>query len=260
MVQSGAARAPVLTPGRAAHLFTLAMLALWWGYSQIVPPYLVPGPEVVARRMLSFVTDPRIGAQLLVSLKHALVSIALSFVLGAALAALSVHVRATRLLIDGLLVPFLNAFSGIGWLFLALLWFGLNSTTVIFAITLILTPFVAINLRAGLQELDADLTELGYSLTRSRMRRETRIVLPQLIPYGFAALRTSFGVSWKVILTAELFGGNAGVGYLLNVARQELDTEMIFAIIAFILLFVVLAEQLVFRPMQKRLDRRYFRG
>ena len=29
-------------------------------------------------------------------------------------------------------------------------------------------------------------------------------------------------------------GGNAGVGYLLNVARQEFDTETIFAIIVFI--------------------------
>jgi ABC-type nitrate/sulfonate/bicarbonate transport system permease component len=78
-----------------------------------------------------------------------------------------------------------------------------------------------------------------------------------LVPYAFAALRTGFGVAWKVTLTAELFGGNAGVGYLLNVARQEFATETIFAIILFILLFVAAVETLLFRPLQRHLDRRY---
>ena len=116
---------------------------------------------------------------------------------------------------------------------------GLNDVTVIFAVTLILLPFTIINVGAGLQELDRDLIELGHSLTRNPIRRTLKIVVPLLTPYLFAALRTSFGVSWKVVLTAELFGGNGGVGYLLNVARQEFDTETIFAIISFILMFVV---------------------
>ena len=48
-----------------------------------------------------------------------------------------------------------------------------------------------------------------------------------LFPYAFATLRTSFGVSWKVVLTAELFGGAGGMGYILNKSRQEFETEMI---------------------------------
>ena len=115
-------------------------------------------------------------------------------------------------------------------------------------------------MRTGLQELDGDLVELGRSLSRSAWRRTIKIVGPLLMPYLFAALRTSFGVSWKVVLTSELFGGSGGVGYMLNVARQEFDTQTIFAIIVFILLFVVAAEVILFRPVQRRLDRRYARG
>ena len=140
-----------------------------------------------------------------------------------------------------------------------ILWFGIDSTTVIFAVTMILLPFAAINLRTGLIELDSELVELGRSLSRSRPRRFLKLLVPMLVPYIFATLRTSFGVAWKVTLTAELFGGNAGVGYLLNVARQEFDTETIFAIILFIILFVAGVETLFFRPLQRRLDRRYRR-
>jgi ABC-type nitrate/sulfonate/bicarbonate transport system permease component len=63
-----------------------------------------------------------------------------------------------------------------------------------------------------------------------------------------------------VVLTAELFGGDTGVGYMLNVARQEFDTVTIFAIIFFILIFVAAAEIVFFRPIQARLDRRFARA
>lgn len=248
--------------GRAtlAHVFTAAFLLAWWGYSQIVPVYQLPGPWLVAQRIASFVRDSEEMKQLALSLMHVSVAIAIAFVVGCALAALAHWVAPLRLLIDGRITPFLNAFSAIGWLFLAILWFGLDSFTVIFAVTLILVPFTVINVRAGLQELDRDLLELGNSLTRSAARRAVKIVFPLLLPYLFAALRNSFGVAWKVVLTAELFGGNAGVGYLLNVARQQFDTETIFAIIIFILVFVALAEIVLFRPVQRHLDRRFARG
>jgi ABC-type nitrate/sulfonate/bicarbonate transport system permease component len=241
----------------ALHGFTLAALALWWIYSQFVPAYQLPGPVAVARRMLAFVTDPLLALQLAISLGHAVAAICIAFVVGTVLAFCAHFLPSTRLLIDSRMTPFLNAFSGIGWLFLGILWFGIDSSTVIFAVTMILIPFSTINLRTGLVELDAELIELGRSLTRAPTRRLIKLLVPMLVPYMFATLRISFGVAWKVTLTAELFGGNAGVGYLLNVARQEFDTETIFAVILFILLFVAFAEVFVFRPLQRRLDRRY---
>ena len=89
---------------------------------------------------------------------------------------------------------------------MAILWFGIDSGTVIFTVAMVLTPFAIVNLRTGLLELDRDLLELGRSIHRSRFREFKKIVVPMLAPYGFATLRTSFGVSWKVVLTAELFG------------------------------------------------------
>lgn len=243
-----------------ANAFSVAFLLAWWGYSQIIPVYQLPGPWLVAERIVTFIGDSEELAQLGLSLMHVSVAIVIAFVAGCMLAGLAHWVPPLRLLIDGRLTPFLNAFSGIGWLFLAILWFGLDSYTVIFAVTLILLPFTIINVRTGLQELDGDLLELGRSLSRSPMRGMVKIVIPLLVPYLFAALRNSFGVSWKVVLTAELFGGNAGVGYLLNIARQQFDTETIFAIIAFILVFVACAEIMLFRPVQRHLDRRFARG
>jgi NitT/TauT family transport system permease protein len=253
------ARGGAAPPARqwALHAVTAAALLAWYVYSLFVPAYQVPGPVAVAQRMLGFVTDPLLALQLGISLAHVGAAIALAFGIGAAAAFCAHYLPLTRLLIDSRITPFLNAFSGIGWLFLGILWFGINHTTVVFAVTMILIPFTIINLRAGLAELDAELIELGSSLTRAPVALMSKVIVPMLVPYMFATLRISFGVSWKVTLTAELFGGNSGVGYVLNVARQEFDTETIFAVILFILLFVAFTEVFMFRPLQRRLDRRY---
>lgn len=248
------------SPALIANGLTLAALAAWWGYARIVPPYLVPGPGPVLARMADYLVAPDLRMQLLISVGHVALAMALSFAIGAALA-LAAHAWApARLLIDGRITPFLNAFSGIGWLFLGVIWFGVTDTTVVFTVTLILAPFAIINLRAGLAELDADLAELGRSLSRARLRVFLRLALPQLLPYVFATVRTCFGVAWKVVLTAELFGGNGGIGAELNTARQQLDTETVFALILFIVAFVAAAEALLFRPVQRRVDGRFRLG
>lgn len=242
-----------------ANLIALGFLAAWWVYSLFVPAYQMPGPQLVAVRMADLVIDPQERVQLVWSLVHVLSAIAISFVIGFALALASNTLWPLRGFIDDRLTPFLNAFSGIGWLFMAMMWFGVTHFTVIFAVTLILIPFAVINIRTGLDELDHEIGELGRSLTRNPLRIFFKLTVPMLVPYLFATLRTAFGVSWKVVLTAELFGGNAGVGYLLNSARQEFDTETIFAVICFIILFVYLAEVVMFGPIQRSLKRRFAR-
>jgi NitT/TauT family transport system permease protein len=70
----------------------------------------------------------------------------------------------------------------------------------------------------------------------------------------FSSVRVSFGVAWKVVLTAELFGGTRGLGYAMNVARQELETAQIYAVIVLIVAIAFLGNRFVFDPLQRRLQ------
>ena len=83
------------------------------------------------------------------------------------------------------------------------------------------------------------------------------MLLPALYPFIFATLRVSFGVAWKVALTAELFGGSSGLGYLFNLARQDFDTPLVLAVIIIIIAFVFSTDRFVFAPLQSRLARHH---
>ena len=240
-------------------IFWVFFILVWNEYSGIMPVYQLPSPLLVSTAMIKIVVDLDLISQIGLSLFHITSAMFIAFCVGVFLSLLPIYNVHFEHFIDQRLTPFLNSFSGVGWLFIAILWFGINSFTVVFAVTMVLIPFAIINLRTGIAEMDSDILELGNSLTRNYKILLLNVKAPMLFPYAFATLRTSFGVSWKVVLTAELFGGAGGMGYILNKSRQEFETEMIFAVIAFIIIFVIIAEVLFFSPVQKHLDKRYIR-
>jgi NitT/TauT family transport system permease protein len=267
MSGTGATLAPSLQPRGlvarigsrrlAAHLFTLLFLAAWQAASLIAPSYLFPGPLLTAQRLFVFVTSARDLGHLGASLYHVTAAIAISFVIGSLLALIPYYVPVLRFAIERRIGPFLNAFSAIGWTLLSIMWFGVSPLTVIFAISAVLVPFALVNMAAGLANLDAEIMEMAGSFTRRRRRMFTLVIVPSLYPFIFATLRIMFGVAWKVTLTAELFGGNSGLGYMINLARQEFDTATIFAAIIIIIAFVHGMDRYVLGPLQANVSRHY---
>lgn len=257
MSGTAAAEASTAVKAAVALAFATATGAGWVLAARAVPPYLLPGPERVLASAVTFFTSPRQLGHLAATLIHIGASIAISFVLGSLLALLAHEVRITAPAIQQRLTPFLNAFSGIGWTLLSVIWFGVSSFTVIFSISVVLLPFALVNLREGLAAQDGELAEMARSFGRGRARAMALVVLPALVPFAAATLRIMFGVAWKVALTAELFGGDRGLGYVVNLARQEYDTDIIFAVIIFIILSVYLADRLVFLRIERVTGRRF---
>lgn len=241
----------------AAHLFTLIFLAVWEAGSLVAPSYLLPGPVLTARRLWIFVTSRHDLGNLGASLYHVAAAIAVSFLIGSLLALIPYYIPVMRFAIERRIGPFLNSFSAIGWTLLAIMWFGISPLTVVFAISAVLVPFALVNMSAGLASIDTETLEMARSFTRSRLRMFVLVIVPSLYPFIFATLRVMFGVAWKVTLTAELFGGNSGLGYMINLSRQEFDTVTIFAAIILIIGFVYSMDRCVLGPLQARASRHY---
>ena len=210
----------------ARRLATIAFLLIvfvgWQVYSAYMPPVLIPSPARVLHQFVDLWTDPRYIAYAISSLIHVTAAVAISFTLGVTLSLVGHYFSIFDLAIYGRLTPFLNSFSGIGWAFLALIWFGVNESSVIFATSAALLPFAIINAGAGLRELNHDIVEMGMSFSRSSRRQIYWIILPMMFPYLFATIRLCFGIGWQIVLTAELLWAPSGLGTLINLAPGRL--------------------------------------
>jgi NitT/TauT family transport system permease protein len=173
--------------------------------------------------------------------------VACSIVIGGCLALAAYYLPVLRLAVHGRISPFLNSFSGTGWVLLAVLWFGLGGFTVVFSLAMVLIPFAVINVRQGLESIDPELIEMARSFGHSGIKRF----------FLFSTMRICFGVSWKALLTAELFGGDAGFGRLFNLARQDYDTPLVVTVIVIIVAAVYASDRYLFEPAQARLSAHY---
>lgn len=251
---------PFLTPRLAGHIFTICALLVWFAASTVLPPYVLPSPVAVASEVVNLLSRSGNLWHGFASVWHVVVALLFAFVIGTFAAGIAHYVPVTRLMIHGRINRFMNAFSSLGWTFLAIIWFGVNDFTVVFAMTAVLLPLIIINMREGFLQLDAETIEMAASFGKRKVRHFFKITLPLLIPYVAATLRICFGVAWIICLTVELFGGNRGYGYLLNRARMEYQVDRIFAIILIIIVVVYLADRLVLSRLQNRLRSQFDAG
>jgi NitT/TauT family transport system permease protein/sulfonate transport system permease protein len=249
-----------LNKAAPVHIFTLIVFGLWFAAAAVSPAYLVPQPMQVAHDVVLFFTNPAYTQHMTTSILHVVLSMIFGFAVAGALALLAFYLPPLRLLISERIYPFLNSFTSIGWTVLAVVWFGSGDLTVYFTITTVLVPFIFVNLREGLMSLDREVGEMAESFTRNLWRQFWLIILPSLYPFIFAALRIAFGLAWKVTLVAELFGDNRGFGYVMYTARDNIETHMIFAVIAIVIVMVSTADRFVFAPLHAAVSRHYANG
>lgn len=248
---------PMAARRLAVFLFLAALLVGWHVYSLYMPPVLIPGPLLVAERFVAMWTDWGYLAYAIDSFIHVIAAVAIAFTLGVGIALLGYFFPVGRPAIYQRLAPFLNSFSGIGWAFLALIWFGITGGAVVFAAAAALLPLAIINAGAGLQQLNREAIEMATSFSRHSGRRTWYVILPMLFPYLFATLRLCVGIGWQIVLTAELLNGSGGLGTIINVARARYATDMLFAAVFLIVIVVFVTDRLVFANIQARLRKAY---
>ena len=112
---------------------------------------------------------------------------------------------------------------------LLILWFGVGiNSKIAVVISLVIFP-VIINTEAGLNATDKELVEAVsvFGATRSEVFR--KVSIPSAAPYILTGLRLGIGRGLIGVVVGELFGANAGLGYLINNAAQIFNMPDLFA-------------------------------
>ena len=246
----------VLTERLIGEGIVVLVLLAWWLLARGLPEFILPGPVVVARRLIELFVTPEFLWHAFTSAWRVLVSIAAALLIGGGLAFLAHDVPWLEAVVDERIKPVLNSFPSIGWAILAAIWFDPGHFGVIFVEVAILIPFCLINLAEGLRNIDRELIEMGESFTRHRARILWRLTLPLLVPYGLSATRIAYGIAWKIALVAELLGAPTGIGYLMLRAQTAADSATFLATCFAIVLIFVAGERLVIVPLERRFARR----
>lgn len=115
----------------------------------------------------------------------------------------------------------------LAWIPLAILWLGLGDAAKILVIWFSAFVPSVINAFAGVRNIDRPMIEAARMLGTPPWRFITEIMVPAALPMIFTGLRLSLQASWTTLVAAELVGALVGLGFVLNMAQQDIYPGMI---------------------------------
>lgn len=152
------------------------------------------------------------------------------------------------------LITILMGMPPIAWIVLAMIWFGLSDQTVIFTVVVASFPIVFVGALQGTRTLEGDLKEMSDSFKAPLWMKFSDVYFPHVISYLFPAWIAALGMSWKIVVMAELLSTPDGIGARLAIARSHLDTAAALALVTILIGSLLIIEYLLMEPIKREVE------
>lgn len=215
---------------------------------------ILASPYQTVSQLLTLVSNNEFWQALTISLLRLITALSLGASIGFSLGIWS----GRNIYIKQFLEPFrwvLMSIPPVIVVLLAMLWFGMGHSMVIFITVLLLSPSIYINTQKGMEQIDPAWLELAKIYKFTRYQRLCKIYIPAISAPLCAALVIICSNGVRIIVLAEVLGAANGLGYELADARSNFDISELYAWVVTSLLLVALLEFVIFQPIQNRLLR-----
>jgi sulfonate transport system permease protein len=209
-------------------LTTVALLLAWEAASLagLIPARILAAPSAVAGTAWDMLASGELESNFLVSLGRVLTGLSIAVFTGTTLALIAGLSRTGELAVDAPM-QMLRTMPFLALVPLFILWFGIGETPKIALIALGGTFPIYLNLFSGIRSVDKKLVEAGNCFGLNQAALIRHVILPGALPSFLVGLRYSLGIAWLSLVVAEQVNATAGIGYLIDNARDYMRTDII---------------------------------
>ncbi len=239
-------------------MFFSVAIILWQAgaYFGLWKTYLFPSPYDVAQRLAegfaSGVYVKGMGITLFRLLQGYLISSVAGVVLGVFIRYVSLLDRTIGALIVGL-----QALPSVCWLPIALLWFGLSETAIIFVVVMGALLSITVATEQGIRNVPPIYVRAARTMGAHGLNLYMRVVLPAALPSIITGMNLGWAFAWRSLMAAELLYISGGLGQLLMMSREFNDIAEMVAVMAVIVAVGLLSDRLVFVRLERIVRERF---
>lgn len=234
-------------------VFPFASAILVWQLivmAALVPKLWLPSPLAVWNAFMELVATGTYLQHIQASLGRLLIGIVVSGVLGISLGVAMGLRRGFAEFVEPL-INFLNALSGIVWIPLAILWFGLGVVTVTFVIWNAMFFLILFNTLVGVKSVPRIYESALLTMGGSRWAVIRDVLLPGALPNIVTGMRLGMAFGWRALIAAELFAASSGLGYMIYVAGYQFRSDIIIMGLITIGTIWLVIDRLVLVPFER---------
>lgn len=206
----------------------IVLLLLWELGSRtgIIPARTLAAPSAVIGTLLTMTASGELPRNLIVSFGRALAGLAIGVSGGIVLGLIAGLSRQGEAAVDPIL-QIKRTIPVVALSPLFIVWFGIGETTKIALIAFATLFPVYLNLYQGIRGVDIRLIDAARSFGLSQRDLITQVILPGALPSLLTGLRYALSIAVLVLVIAEQINASAGLGYLVNNARDFMRTDII---------------------------------
>lgn len=240
----------------------IVILVVWQLVGQLnyVSPIFLPTPASILQSFWDLIVTNKLTEHLAVSIGRAF----LGFLIGGSLGLIFGAIVGLSRYMEYLFNPSLQLLRMTPTLAIApliILWFGFGEVSKVAIIAI--AAFFPLYLQTfmGIRGVDNKLFEVTKVLGFNKFKLLYHLIIPSAMPQILLGVRLSLGVSWLSLVVAELLGSQSGIGFLINLGKQNAVTEYIFIGIIIFAVFGKLVDSIVRIVEKKKLSwRDNFKG
>ena len=154
--------------------------------------------------------------------------------------------------VANLFIGLLRPIPPIAWIPVLILAFGIGEESKVLVIAIGSFWSLLLNTIEGVRAADHKLIELSRVLVKDRRTVLTKIILPSAVPSIVTGARLGMSRAWGCVVTAEMIAASAGLGYLIQYARELSQPALMFVGVAMIGLIGLVIDA-VMMAVQKKL-------
>lgn len=225
-------------------LIPIALVVLWIAvtWSGSIDPIFLPSPRDMADSVVSL--WPLLPESLLASLTMTLGGFLAGSTLGLAIGLAMAYSRLAREIFGGVL-DFFRPVPIFALIPLFILWFGLGKAPQIAMIMLGTSLIIGVATMEAIKNVPPVFIRAGLVLGANRGTIYRSIILPAIFPHLLGAIRVAAAASWGLDVAAEYIGAQVGLGHLMIIRVQYLDTAGILVIVAIYCVLAVALDKIV---------------
>jgi taurine transport system permease protein len=240
---------------RALGAFLTPFLVLLAAWAVLIPafavnPRIFPHLSQVVAELINSIQDGTLAVHIWASLIRVFVGTVLALVVAIPLGIAMGVSKAVSIFLTPLF-RFFSVLAGIAWIPIATLWFGYGFGAITFVIFNAVFFIVTYNTLLGVSTIPVAMRHAAASLGAGKWSMLTEVLLPGALPNIVTGIRTGLGFAWRGLIAAEMIATNAGLGYMLFVARDFYKTEVIVLGMIVIGVLWLLLDRLILAPLER---------
>ena len=202
-------------------IIPLVLLIVWeWSVrSGFLPNTLIASPSQVVRDFFQLAVSGKLLVHSLVSLYRLVLGFTIGTLIGLALGVMV----GTSKFAEKLVAPtiqFLAPIPPIAWIPLLIILLGIGEASKIGLIIIASFVVVYLNTVQGIRSTDQKLVDVAHVLRKSNKELIKKVLLPSATPHIFTGMRIALGLSWILLIAAEVIASSKGLGWLIWDSRN----------------------------------------